>query len=101
MMKNAFYFTSKALLVLKTFKFLSSPFGHIVKGLDKKDKTYLKLYDVTAWLANNRNTNISRSKSNKTMKFGQLIECNMRKFVLKDHTQNVMEELVPDSFLKK
>ena len=35
------------------------------------------------------------------MKFGQLRECNMRKFVLKDHTQNVMEKLVPDSFLKK
>ena len=60
MMKNAFYFTSKALLVLKIFKFLSWLFGHIVKGLDKKDKTYLKLYDVTAWLANNRNTNIAQ-----------------------------------------
>ena len=34
MMKNAFYFTSKALFVLKIFKFLSWLFGHLVKRLD-------------------------------------------------------------------
>ena len=31
MMKNAFYFILKAFLVLKTFKFLSRLFGHVVK----------------------------------------------------------------------
>ena len=31
MMKNAFYFTLKALLVLKMFKFLYSVFGHVEK----------------------------------------------------------------------
>ena len=35
-------------------------FGHVTKGLDKKDKTNFKFDDVTAWLANNRNTNIAR-----------------------------------------
>ena len=49
--------------------------------------------------------NISRSKGNQTMKFGQLIECKMRnifleKSSLKNHTQNVVEKLVSDSFLK-
>ena len=44
--------------------------------------------------------NISRSKDNQTTKFGQLIECIMRKIFLKYHTQNVMEKLVPDPFLK-
>ena len=34
MMKNAFYFTSKALLLLKIFKFLSWFFGHVAKQLD-------------------------------------------------------------------
>ena len=34
MMKNAFYFTSKALFVLKIFKFLSWLFGHVSKWLD-------------------------------------------------------------------
>ena len=44
--------------------------------------------------------NISRSKGNQTMKSGQLIECNMRNISLKNHTQNMMEKLVPDPFLK-
>ena len=47
MMKNAFYFRSKALFVLKIFKFLSWIFGHVVKRLDKKDKSNFKFYDVT------------------------------------------------------
>ena len=34
------------------------------------------------------------------MKFGQLIEYNMRNIFLENHTQNVVEKLVPDSFLK-
>ena len=34
------------------------------------------------------------------MKFGQLIEYNMRKIFLKNHTQNVVDKLFPDSFLK-
>ena len=34
MMKKAFYFTLKALLVLKIFKFLSSLFGHVEKRSD-------------------------------------------------------------------
>ena len=36
-MKNAFYFTSKALFVLQIFKLLSRLFGHAAKRLDKKD----------------------------------------------------------------
>ena len=35
------------------------------------------------------------------MKFGQLIEYNMRNiFLKKNHTQNVAEKLFPDPFLK-
>ena len=33
------------------------------------------------------------------MKFGQLLEYNMRN-ILKDHTQNAVEKLFPDPFLK-
>ena len=43
--------------------------------------------------------NISRSKGNQTKKFGQLIEYNMI-FFLKNHTQNMVEKLVPDPFVK-
>ena len=42
MIKNAFYFTSKALFVLKIFKFLSSLFGHVSQRLDQKDKVNFK-----------------------------------------------------------
>ena len=48
--------------------------------------------------------NISRSKDNQAMKFGQLIEYNMRniflEIFLKIHTQNAVEKLFPDPFLK-
>ena len=39
-------------------------------------------------------TNISRSKGNQAMIFGQLIELNMRFFLLRNHTQNAMEILI-------
>ena len=44
--------------------------------------------------------NISRSKSNQTVKFGQLINYNMRNIFLENYTQNVVEKLFPDPFLK-
>ena len=34
------------------------------------------------------------------MKFGQLMEYNMRNIFLKNHTQNVVEKLFPNPFLK-
>ena len=34
------------------------------------------------------------------MKFDQLIEYNMGVFLLKNHTQNVLEKLFPDPYLK-
>ena len=53
-------FISPQKLVLKIFKFLSWLLGHVAKRLDKKDKVNFKFYDVTAWLANNRNTHIAQ-----------------------------------------
>ena len=44
--------------------------------------------------------NVSRSKGNQTMKFGQLIERNMRTIFLKNHSENVVKKLFPDPFLK-
>ena len=46
--------------------------------------------------------NSSRSKDNQTMKFGQLIKYNMRKlfFFWKNYTQNMVEKLCQDPFLK-
>ena len=58
MMKNGFYFMSKAFFVLKILKFLSWPFGHIGKWLHKKAESNFKIYDVTDWTWNNDNTHI-------------------------------------------
>ena len=44
--------------------------------------------------------NISRSNFNQTMKFGQLIKYNIKTSFLKNRTQNVVEKLAPDPFLK-
>ena len=43
---------------------------------------------------------ISRSENNLTVKFGQLIEYNMRNIFRENNTQNVVETLVPDPFIK-
>ena len=56
-MKNAFYFTFKA---LKMFEFLSRLFGNVEKRLEKKNKVNFKFYDVTTWLTNNFNTHITQ-----------------------------------------
>ena len=44
--------------------------------------------------------NISRSKGHQTIKFGQLIEYNMRNIFLGKSYTNVMQKLFPDSSLK-
>ena len=46
-------------------------------------------------------SNISRNKGNQAMKCGQLIEyITWEKIFLKNHTQNVVDVLFPDRFLK-
>ena len=44
--------------------------------------------------------NISRSKGNQTIKFSELIKCNMRNNFQKKLCQKCWEKLVPDSFIK-
>ena len=46
-------------------------------------------------------TNISRSKGNQTMKFGQLIECNMRNVFLEKPYTKRGGGTIPRSFSKK
>ena len=53
-------------------------------------KVNFKFYDVTIWLTIIIHIlpNILRSKGNETMKFGELIECNMRNiFLEKSYTR--------------
>ena len=101
-MKNAFYYTLEAVLVLKIFKFLYSRFGNVEKRLDWKDQVNFRIYDVRTWLpiVIHILINISSSKANQAMKFVQLIEYNLRNIFVKNHTQNAVEKLFTDSFLK-
>ena len=59
-MKNAFYFTLKAVFVLKLFKLLSWLFGHVWKWLDHRDKVNFETYDITTWLTNSCNKHIAQ-----------------------------------------
>ena len=43
--------------------------------------------------------NISQSKGNLTIKFGQLIEYNKRNIFLQSHVENELGRLVPNLFL--
>ena len=85
MLKKAFYFTLKALFFLKIFKFLSQLFGHAGKRIDSKEKFNFIIYNIKTWLS---------------IKLGQLIEYNMRNNFLEKLELNVMENLLPDPFLK-
>ena len=104
MMKNAFYFTLKVLFVLKIFRFFVLTFGHVEKQLDQKDKVNFKICDVTnlkQTIAIHVLPNISRSKSNQTMIFGQLIEYKMRNIFLEKSYTKCDGETTPRPFSKK
>ena len=101
--KNVFYFTLKALFVLKILKLLSWHIGHLEKRLGYKDKVSFKLYDVRAWLVNNWKHilhNISRRKDNQTMKFGQLLEYNTRNTFLEKLYTKCGGDTIPRPFSK-
>ena len=69
-------------------------------GLIKKIRL---IYDVTTWLTNNCNTQISqcsRSKENQTMKFGQLIDYNMRNIFAEKSYTKCGGETIPRHFSK-
>ena len=81
------------------FYFRYSNFSPDFFGCDVK-RLILKIYDAINWETYGYNTilpNISRSKSNQTMKFGLLIE--YEKVFSKYQIENVVEKLAPDHFL--
>ena len=87
LMKNAFYFIFKVFsFVLKISKYLKRLFGHVEKtACVRKTRLTSKfmwsqpgLQTITIHLL----PNISQSKGNQTMKFGQLIDYNTRNIFL-------------------
>ena len=105
MMKNAFYFILKALSILKIFKFLSRHFGHVWKmawlnrlKLTSKFMTSQPGFQAIPILIL---PNISQSKGSQTIKFGQLIECNMRNIFLEQLHTKYGGETSPRPFPEK
>ena len=85
--ESPFYFTLKPLFILKMFKFVSLLFSHVENGLIMIRKIRLISKFITAQPGKQTNAmhvlpNISGSKDNQTIKFGQLIEYNMRNIFL-------------------
>ena len=63
-----------------------------------------EIFDVTTWLTNNCNThiaNISGSKGNQTMKFGQVIEYNMWNILVEKSYTKCAGETIPRPLSKK
>ena len=83
-MKNAFYFILKASFCSQDIKFLSRLFGYVGKTA------------CLQTIAIHILPNISQSKGNQTMKFGQLIKYNRNIFLQKFWQAG---RLVPDLFL--
>ena len=89
MMKNAFYFTLKVLFVLKISKFLSWLFGHVSKRLIKKVRL-ISIFMTSQTIVKHILHNISRSKGNQAMKFGEIMEHNIRNIFLKTNILHKM-----------
>ena len=90
MIKNAFYFNFylNTLFVLKIFNIFSRLYGHAEK-LEKQKSLIRKIRLISKFMASQPSsqiiaihvlTIISGSKVNQAVKFGQLIDYNMRKF---------------------
>ena len=104
MMKNALDLILKTLCVLKSFKSFSWIFRHAARknGLIRKLRLISKLMttqhryqSVTIQIL----PNISRSKGNETMEFGQLIDYDKRNIFFRRSFKNEARWLVPDLFL--
>ena len=66
-------------------------------------KVNFKIYDILTWKVNDYNTHIDqylRSKGTQTMKFGQLLEYNMRNIFLEKSYRKCGEETIPRAFSK-
>ena len=101
LMKNAFYFTLKAVFVLKIFKFLSvwvTFKNDLIRKIRLISKFITSKHGKQA-IAIHIFPNISRSKDSQTMKFGQLTKYNMRNCFLENlYTK---KEAIPTTFSKK
>ena len=94
MLKHAFYFMIKALFSfwdIAIFVFIRK-----LRLISKFMTSHVGQQIITIHIL----FNISSSQCNQAMKIGQLIEYNIRNIFIKNYTQNMVEKLVPDPFIK-
>ena len=104
MEKNASYFTSKAIFVIKIFKFLSWILVMQQNGLNRKIRLisgFMTSQLGYQTIAIHIFPNISSSKDNKTMTFSQLIEYNMRNIFIEKSYSKCGGETSPRPFSVK
>ena len=96
LLKNAFYFTLKALFVLKIFTFLSWLSGHVFR------KVNFKIHDVTTW-STNIYCPISQEvkASRQLIEFSQLIEYNIRNIFVEKWYSKRSGETIPRPLSRK
>ena len=99
MMKNAFYFILKALFVLKKKSLIMKK--NILIGKVRLSSRYMTSQLGKQTIAMHILPNIFRSKGNQTMKFGQLIEYNIRNIVLEKPYIKYEGETIPRPSSKK
>ena len=94
MMENASYLILKALLVLKIFKFFPDFFGHVetygkrliktLRLISKFMTSQPRKQTITKHILLNMSRSFTSCKSNQTIKFGLLIEYNVRNIFLQN-----------------
>ena len=103
-MKNYFYFTLKALLVLSRYLNFCSKFSFMSKnGLIRKTRLISKFMTSQPGqqtIAIHILPNISGSKGNQATKFSQSIQHNMRNIFLEKSYTKCGEDNIPRPFLK-
>ena len=104
MIKNTFYFTSKALFVLKIFKFCLDFLVFYENGLTRKKRLILKFMTSQTGkqtIVIHVLPKILRNNDNQAIKFGQLREYNMKNIFLKKSYRKCGGETSPRPFSEK
>ena len=99
-MKNVFYFTSKALFVLKVFLYLVIYQNGLIEKI-RLVSDFMTSQPGWQIIVMHILPNISRSKDNETMKFRQLIECSMKNILHEKSYAKYSEETCSRPFSEK
>ena len=83
--------------------FCSDFFFHVGKWLDVKVKVNFKIYHIANWeiIETHTLSSVSRSKGNQTIKFGQLVEYNIRNIFFENSCPKCDVETTPRPFSEK